>query len=367
MIAVDFARFRKLPDDAPAFGIIHEALALCRGRDPENFQRQLEPSILQKNWWFAHRGSGTQKERMRLPADCIEMVLDRKTFADFVEPMELEDPSVVARRVYDRFFGKDPIPFPTYREIERDVKHALTTLRCISCGAKDHISTCPKVQNPSCEYEHDGEIGLRAHTTEFCPVLHNYCGECQTVGHHERVHYTEGLMKTGRELRQRYFQFMARGAYTSIPYLVFHPEGYKKLSGAHWRRSYDGRAYRHAVITRHVLGIGPEIQEKLAELIKHLPESKTCDADREWQLEAIRANIQKAETGETIPLPRDLLMDMQAERRERELLMRQAKYDADREERLTGARQRATSPISERTSEKQERKQSGKSRKKPRH
>jgi outer membrane PBP1 activator LpoA protein len=161
---------------------------------------------------------------------------------------------------------------------------------------------------------------------------------------------------------------MARGAYTSLPYLAFHPEGYKKLSGAHWRRSYDGRVYRHAIVTRYVLGIGPEIQERIAALTKHLPESKTCDQDRDWQLEAIRDNIRKAETGETIPLPRDLLMDMQTERREQELLMRQAKYDAERESKLTEARQRATSLTTERTKEKhQKRHQAGKDRKRPKH
>jgi hypothetical protein len=161
-----------------------------------------------------------------------------------------------------------------------------------------------------------------------------------TVGHHERVHSDRQFWKTGRELRERYFRFMAIGAYTSMPYLVFHPEGYKRLSGAHWRRSYDGRAYRHATITRYVLGIGSEIQEKIAKLVEKHPEAQTCDADRDWQIQAIRENIQKASTGETIPLPRDLLMDLRIERREKELLLKQVRYDADREERLAAAREK---------------------------
>jgi hypothetical protein len=132
---------------------------------------------------------------------------------------------------------------------------------------------------------------------------------------------------------------MAIGAYTSIPYLAFHPEGYKKLSGAHWRRSYDGRAYRHATITRYVLGVGPEIQQRLAELLKGRPGVETCDKERDWQLQAIRDNIQKANTGETVPLPRDLLMDLRIERREQELLMKQVRYEADREEQLRKARE----------------------------
>ena len=342
MIVLDFARLRKLPDDTPAMGILHEALTLCRGRDPEDFQKQLEPSIRPQKWWHAHKGTGTQKERMRLPADCIESMLDKRTFADFVEPMTLEDPEVVAQRTYLRFFGSDPVPFPTYKEVNGDLRHALTTLRCLCCGARNHLSDCPKTQNPVCEHEHDGEEGLRPHTTEFCPILHNYCGLCQTVGHHERVHLEEKLFKTGRELRERYFKFMAVGAYTSIPYLAFHPEGYKMLTGAHWRRSYDGKAFRHATITRYVLGISPEIQARLEKMVKDKPGHQTCDEDREWQLKAIRENIAKANTWETVPLPRDLLADLKIERREQELLMKQAKYDAEREAREAAAQKRAS-------------------------
>lgn len=341
MIVLDFARFRGLSEDTPAMGILHEALALCRGRDPEDFQRQLEPSIRPQNWWFALRGFGTQKERMRLPADCLETVIDRRTFADFVEPMTLEDPQVVTLRVYLRFFGPDPIPFPTYQEVGKDIRHALTTLRCICCGAKDHVSDCPRTTDPVCVYEHDGEEHLRPHNTEFCPVLHNYCSLCQTVGHLERVHLEERSYKTGRELRERYFKFMSVGAYTSIPYLAFHPEGYKKLTGAHWRRSYDGKAYRHATITRYVLGIGPEIQAKLRESIQELEEYRLSDSDRDWQLQAIRENIQKAETGETVPLPRDFLLDLRVERREKELLLKQTRYEADKDTR-TAAQERAS-------------------------
>jgi hypothetical protein len=50
--------------------------------------------------------------RVRGPS--LEIILGRKTFADSVEPQQLEDPNVVAHRVYKRFFGEDPIPFLTY-------------------------------------------------------------------------------------------------------------------------------------------------------------------------------------------------------------------------------------------------------------
>ena len=135
---------------------------------------------------------------------------------------------------------------------------------------------------------------------------------------------------------------MAIGAYTSLPYLAFHPEGYKMLTGAHWRRSYDGRPYRHATITRYVLGVGPEIQAKIAELVKHLPDKESCDSDRDWQLEAIRENIKKAETWETVPLPRDYLADLRIEKREKELLLKQVRYDEAKEARLTAAREKAS-------------------------
>ncbi|HEY7531455.1 MAG TPA: hypothetical protein VH681_01580, partial [Nitrospiraceae bacterium] len=301
MVVLDFAKIRNLPEDTPAYGILHEALAICRGRDPKDFKKQLEPAIRPQKWWFAHRGSGTQKERMRLPADCMETVLDRRTFADFVEPLALEDPRAIASRVYARFFGPDPIPFPSQHEVARDIRHALTTLRCVCCGSRDHISDCPKVQNPTWDYEHDGVEGLRAHTTEFCPVLHNYCGVCQTVGHHEKVHSDSVNWKTGRELRERFFRFMAVGAYTSLPYLAFHPEGYKMLTGSHWKRSYDGRVYKHATITRYMLGIGPELQQKLDALARRNPGRQIGDEDRIWQIKAIRDNIKASETGNTVP------------------------------------------------------------------
>lgn len=349
LVVLDFAKIRDLPDNTPALGILHEALALCRGRDPEDLKKQLEPTIRPQKWWSAYKGSGTQKERMRVPADCLETVLDRRTFADFVEPLELEAPDVIALRVYARFFGSDPVPFPTHQEVGRNIRHALLTLRCTCCGSREHIANCPKVTNPSCEYEHDGEEGLRAHTTEFCPILHNYCGVCQTVGHHERVHSDATNWKTGRELRERYFRFMAVGAYTSLPYLAFHPEGYKMLTGSHWKRSYDGRVYKHAMITRYMLGIGPELQERLDALVGRYPGRTPDFEDRSWQLEAIRDNIVKANTGETIPLPRDLLMDRQTERREKELLMKQSSYEAEREEKLTAARLQANTTLTENT------------------
>jgi hypothetical protein len=103
--------------------------------------------------------------------------------------------------------------------------------------------------------------------------------------------------------------------------------------------------YKHATITRYVLGIGPELQQKLDMLARRHPGRLNGEEDRGWQLEAIRKNIQASETGTTVPLPRDLLMDLRVEKREQELLLRQAKYDAEKEERLTAARLRVSSTI----------------------
>jgi len=236
----------------------------------------------------------------------------------------------VAQRVYMRFFGPDPVPFPSYREVERNVKHSLTTLRCACCGSDKHTRNCPKGIEPHCDYEHDGEERLPPHITDFCPVLHNYCAMCQTVGHMERVHLEPKHHRTGRELRERYFKFMATGAYTSLPYLAFHDEGYKKLTGAHWRRAYEGRPYRQAVITRYVLGFTPEIHQRLMDLIKHLPEQRHCDNDRAHQLEAIRENIRKADAGETTPLPREIIAEFQAKRREERAKLKKAKMAENR-------------------------------------
>jgi len=204
--------------------------------------------------------------------------------------------------------------------------------------------------------------GLRAHTTEFCPILHNYCGVCQTVGHHERVHSDSVNWKTGRELRERFFRFMAVGAYTSLPYLAFHPEGYKKLTHSHWKRCYDGRAFRQAHITRYVLNITPEIQDRLLDRVRNNPEVSACELDRETQLEAIRANIERAETGGTVPLSRDLVAETRQKRREQLMRQKRAKYDQEKKAREEEAQARKASKKND-TGKKRRRKRKPKGKK----
>ena len=106
------------------------------------------------------------------------------------------------------------------------------------------------------------------------------------------------------------------------------------LTGAHWKRSYDGRVYRHATITRYVLGVGPELQAKLGDLYKHIHGNLSCEDEREEQLRAVQENIRKAATGETVPLPRDLLMDLRVEKREQKLLLDQSHYEAEKGAKL---------------------------------
>jgi hypothetical protein len=191
--------------------------------------------------------------------------------------------------------------------MDRTLELSLIQGRCGSCGRPEHIRDCPKVAQPSCAYDHDGETALRPHQTEFCPILHKYCGVCQAVGHHERAHTDGPYRKTNLELRLRYFRFMATGAYTSLPYLVFHPEGYRSLSVSHWCSSYDGRRFRHAAISRNALGLGADEVARMEEKSARQREHQNWATDRAQQLEIIRQNILKADTGETVPMPRDFM------------------------------------------------------------
>jgi len=123
---------------------------------------------------------------------------------------------------------------------------------------------------------------------------------------------------------------MTRGVYTSVPFLAFHPEGYKKLSVSHWNRCYDGTSYRRAAITRHLLGVDHEIIKKLQEKCQHQPTFRNCQRDRDGQLKMIRENIKKAKSGETIPLPRDHIETLRRKREEEERLRRKNQADKDR-------------------------------------
>jgi hypothetical protein len=98
-----------------------------------------------------------------------------------------------------------------------------------------------------------------------------------------------------------------------------------------------------------MLGIEPEGQDELADPARRRPQKVSCDEDRKWQLEAIRANIEKANTGETVPLPRDQLMDLRVERREKELLLKQASFEARKAERQAAAQLRADAQATDNT------------------
>lgn len=268
---------------------------------------------------------------MLLPAAIEEMVAQRRAFAEWTEPIEFGDRAAVAEQVYQRFFGENAIPFPTFLEMDRSFTESVINQRCGCCGAVDHVLNCQMVQEPFCRYEHDGEEALKPHITEFCPVLHMYCGVCQTVGHHERVHSEGAFKKTSLELRERYFRFMTTGAYTSIPFLIFHELGYQKLSASHWKTSYDGRTFRHAAITRHVMGLGNLEITRMEDRSAHQRENRNWLTGRAQQLELIRQNIEKANTGATVPIPRDFMAKYYNDLAAAELQRRKEQAEHDRQ------------------------------------
>lgn len=300
LVVIDFAKRRGYESEVPFLPILHEAFDICRSRDPVAFQVNLGRLAHQRDHWMSHPSTGSGAVQSSLPAMCFAVVQSRRAFADFVEPYFTEDPRVTAQEIYERFTGSDALDIPSYREMNKPVDIMLSQ-RCGCCGSRDHLENCPKVPSPICNYDHDGVTGLRPHTTMFCPILHGYCPKCQVCGHQERVHFIPEVMKTSRELRQRYFRFMAQGAYTSLPFLALHPEGRKRLTVLHWRRSYDGRSFRHAVITRYALGIDPG--EECQSLLKIQDKPDGWLKTREEQLAIIRQNMKTTKAGERVPLP----------------------------------------------------------------
>ena len=305
LIVAHFAIQRQYSISEPFFPILFEAFSLCHARDPKDFQRSLDPSHPEVNYWMALLPTGTRLQQAALPASCMETSMYRKAMADFVEPVHPDfKPTEIAEAVFQRFFGPNPIEFPTLQEMRGIYLDALLWLnRCKSCARKGHtVKDCPINGNPTCNYEHDGEI-CEPHSITCCPVLHGYCKKCFHTGHHERVHYDSKHLKTQREIRQRYFRFMAQGALTSLPFLLLHPEGCKKVSVHHWSQALDGRKFRKAVVTRYVLGVH-----------KHLTAENLAaqNADNiDWRkgvgpkLEAVRKNI-NATTNSFEPVIRNI-------------------------------------------------------------
>ncbi len=308
MIVINYAETKNLDLNELAFPILQEALDLCRGRDPVDFQKRLEPAIRDKDWWTARQEHASRKERSALPAGCLEMSDARRTFADFYEPIFTKEQIIAhSETVYQRFCGPDAITFPKGVVMARYFDEALMDKRCSSCASDNHVEKCPRNPNPVCEYEHDGEDNLVPHSTLMCPVLHGYCRLCLCIGHHERVHYDPDHLKTPRELRLRFFRSMIAGAWTSLPFLIHHPEGCHLISHQHWRRSYDARGLSHAAITRYVLQVTPELIERAEVEQSGKMTYKIWKELHQERLDKIRQNALRGPREEQIPIPRDFV------------------------------------------------------------
>ena len=273
----------------PFYPVLHEAFDICRGRDPFIQQKSLGPPKAGVDYWFTKPSQLEQEPNH--PATCQDASLFRRAQADFVEPYFSGDPIAIAKIVFQRFFGPDGIEFPT-KEMDEPDLHSVRELRCKGCARIGHyLGTCPSVKDPVCRYPHDGEL-FEPHTTLCCPNLHAYCKICLKIGHHPNVHWKMGYFQTSRELRRRYFEFMDQGAFTSMLFLIFHPEGRSRLASSHWRLSYDSRRFNTATVTRFVLGVDNVLAKNAVEEVMRSRQFIQWNEGREQFLALIRQNVE---------------------------------------------------------------------------
>ena len=174
-----------------------------------------------------------------------------------------------------------------------------------------------------CLYPHDGAT-FDLHTTLCCPNLHHYCRTCQLVGHQEGVHNKPLLLKTARELRQRYFQFASQGLFTAIPFLVNHRQGRQLISAPHWKASYDGNRYNASVVTRYQLGVTRHVPLcQLGEEHRLRDEKLHRESDRRL-LEAVHANVMNVDLNFK-PVKRSYKAEIVAETRQKAVQERKDK------------------------------------------
>jgi hypothetical protein len=103
-------------------------------------------------------------------------------------------------------------------------------------------------------------------------------------------------METTRELRKRYLKFAARGLFTSIPFLVHHPQGKQRLASPYWKTSLDGKQYRAAIEMRYALGISQHMPLcPLGELKRQEEEDLHRQQDKRM-LDAVHANVVLVDT-----------------------------------------------------------------------
>ena len=285
----------------PFWPIAYEALDLCRLRDPKSFQKSIRWDQT-KDYWMFHVDSGDDHSKAVVPATCHEMMDFYRARVDLRETYFNVILEKAANEVYKRFWpeGENKIAFVKYDQIGMFPPEELLRLRCASCGHEGHqLKDCPIEKNPTCQYPHDG-ITYDAHSTLCCPHLHLYCEHCQMIGHDKHIHWTPEIMMTFREIRKRFFAFMHKGLFTSIPLLTLHKEGREKIKALHWKYALDNRRFHQAVIGRFALGV-------TTNLVTQRNESDMTQfrLQKDYQLEVIRKNTQKSD-GRFYKLPRNL-------------------------------------------------------------
>jgi hypothetical protein len=339
MIVEHFARLRgyNLATE-PFWPIAYEAFDLCRLKSPEIFQANLGSEWTVFNW-MARVSTGDRIDQNALPSQCMEMHHFKNARADFVEPYFRGDLRKIADEVFFRFFGPDGIEFPSYNQMGQRAFRTLLKERCPQCGHRKTPSHRCSGPYPECIYPHDG-VEFPPHSLLCCPNLHNHCRTCLTIGHQTLAHHEPSILKTTRELRKRYFEFAAQGLFTSVPFLVNHPQGRERLASPHWKTGYDGKRYSAAIEMRFVLGASQHTPLSPLGEFKRKQEEELHRRQDKKMLEAVHANAILVDTNFK-SVPRDLrtqgiVEDKKKEKEERlnkELMARAAKEKRRENER----------------------------------
>ena len=294
LIVETFARSRGYNQAMePFWPIAYEALDICRLRDPKVFQANIikEPH---KNHWMAHPTTTDDAVVLAsLPATCHEMTDFFRARADFRERyIRKSNPERDAADIYERFFGKGKLTFPTHAQITKFSPADIIKTKCSSCGKDDHrIESCQQ-KDPVCVYPHDG-FEYPKHSTLCCPHLHSHCRRCQMLGHKEESHFQANILMTPRELRRRFLENMVKGFLTSVPLLALHPTGRMKLTTMHWKLSIDNRRFIQAVIGRYELGITEHQLNNSISFHKKEKSSLEFKTRREYLMKLVQENLLK--------------------------------------------------------------------------
>lgn len=228
--------------------IIHEILDIVRGRDPTHLQKTLRSK---ENYWHSSKEDEYREGLLMLPASGLEITRARQAFADRNEEYftneELEKNWRIAK---ERFKGRLPIDIPA--NINVFMSRTPFKGRCKNCAKSGHTTEECSHEMKGCQLEHDGE-GFQTHSELCCPVLHNYCDLCMSVGHLPQIHFVPEVRRSQLEVRQRYFRNMIKGAWTSLIFLSIKEETAQLVKNKFWRYSHDGVTFRRANITRYAL------------------------------------------------------------------------------------------------------------------